>query len=179
VTIEKRERVLLLLTLAVLTVFAVDRLGYRPLAKAWKTNADRIAGLRQNVADGSALLQREKFLRDRWNDMRSHTLPNNASTAEQQLFKTLDAWSQDSRAGITAITPQWKHDSEEYMTLECRVDAGGDIATLSRLLYNMERDPMALQLQSVEISARDSAGRDLALSLRLSGLVLTPGGSGE
>ena len=108
--------------------------------------------------------------------MRANTLPNNPSLAEQQLLKAFDAWSQESRVSITGITPQWKHDADEYMTLECRVDASGDLATLSRFLYDIEKDPMALKLESVELSARDNAGQELAMGLRVSGLVLTPGG---
>jgi hypothetical protein len=73
---------------------------------------------------------------------------------------------------ISAITPQWKHDSDDYMTYECRVDAAGDLEKLSRFLYSVERDPMALKLELVELGARDKEGQQLSLALQLSGLVL-------
>jgi hypothetical protein len=75
---------------------------------------------------------------------------------------------------ISAITPQWKHDSDDYMTFECRVDAAGDLGRLSRFLYSVEREPMALKLDLVELSARDKDGQQLSLGLQFSGLVLTP-----
>ncbi len=74
----------------------------------------------QEIAQGSSLLQRERFIRHRWDDMRSNTLPNNPSLAEQQMLKAFDSWSEQSRVSITSITPQWKHDEDDYMTLECR-----------------------------------------------------------
>jgi len=46
--------------------------------------------------------------------------------------------------------------------------------TVSRFLYDLEKDPMALKLQSVEVSARDTEGQQLALALQVSALVLTP-----
>jgi hypothetical protein len=58
------------------------------------------------------------------------------------------------------------------MTYECRVDATGDLGKLSRFLYSVERDPMALKLELVELGARDKEGQQLSLGLQLSGLVL-------
>ncbi len=60
------------------------------------------------------------------------------------------------------------------MTFECRVDAAGDLGRLSRFLYSVEREPMALKLESVELGARDKDGQQLSLGLQLSGLVLNP-----
>jgi hypothetical protein len=54
------------------------------------------------------------------------------------------------------------------------VDATGDLGRLSRFLYQLERDPMALKLATLELGARDKEGQQLSLGLQLSGLVLTP-----
>ena len=45
-------------------------------------------------------------------------------------------------------------------------------AKLSHFLYSVERDPMALKLELVELGARDKDGQQLSLGLQLSGLVL-------
>jgi Tfp pilus assembly protein PilO len=120
------------------------------------------------------MLNREKFIRERWEQMQTNTLPNNTSLAEQQLLKGFDQWAQDSRVSVNSVMPQWKQDADDYRTLECRVDVSGDLPTLSRFLYDLERDPMALKLQSVELTARDNEGQQLSLGLQVSGLVLTP-----
>jgi hypothetical protein len=175
VKIENRQQWLIVVTIAVVVVFAADRLVFGPLTKLWKARSTQVAELRKEVADGSLLLQREKSLRTRWDSMRANALSNNTSLAEQQLLKAFDAWSQESRVSITGITPQWKHDADDYMTLECHVDASGDMATLMRLLYDIEKDPMALKLELVDLNSRDNAGRELSMGIRVSGLVLTPG----
>ena len=68
--------------------------------------------------------------------------------------------------------PQWKNDSTNYMTLNCRVEASGNLGTLSQFLYNIEKGPMALKLDSVELSAHDDTGQQLTLGLQISGLAL-------
>lgn len=177
--IESRQQWLIVATVAVAVLFATDRLVIEPLTHVWKSRSVRIAELRKQVADGSLMLQREQALRRRWDQMRTNSLPNNASLAEQQLLKAFDTWSQDSRARITDITPQWKHDADDYMTLECHVDASGNLATLTRLLYDVEKDPMALKVESVDFSSRDNSGQEMTMGVRVSGLVLTPGGQAQ
>ncbi|MGH8022081.1 MAG: hypothetical protein ACRED1_00755, partial [Limisphaerales bacterium] len=70
------------------------------------------------------------------------------------------------------ITPQWQNDQDDYSTLECRVEASGDLGTLSRFLYKIENDPMALQVESVDLTASDSKGQQLTMGLQLGGLAL-------
>ena len=60
------------------------------------------------------------------------------------------------------------------MTLECRIDAVGSMSTLTRFLYEVEKDPLALKVDSMDITARDNDGQQLALALQISGLLLNP-----
>jgi hypothetical protein len=172
--IRNRQQILVITAIAAVALMAGDRLVLSPLLKAWSGRATRIAELRKQITRGNMLLQREPSIRSRWQDMSRNTLPGTASAAEQQVFKAIDAWAQNDGVTISAITPQWKHDSDDYKTFECRVDAAGDLGKLSRFLYSVERDPMALKLELVELGARDKEGQQLSLALQLSGLVLTP-----
>jgi hypothetical protein len=172
--IRNRQQLLVLAAVAAVALMAGDRLLLSPLLKAWRGRATRIAELRAQITRGNTLLQREQGIRSRWQNMSRNTLPANTPAAEQQVFKAVDAWAQSSGVAISAITPQWKHDSDDYKTFECRVDATGDLGKLSRFLYSVERDPMALKLELVELGARDKEGQQLSLALQLSGLVLTP-----
>jgi len=172
--IRNRQQFLIIGAVAAAVLLTGDRLVLSPLLKAWNGRATRIAELRKEVAQGKMLLQREQGIRTRWEQMSRNALPNSTSGAEQQVFKAIDLWAQNSGVAISAITPQWKHDSDDYMTFECRVDAAGDLGKLSRFLYSVERDPTPLKLELVELGARDKEGQQLSLGLQLSGLVLTP-----
>jgi hypothetical protein len=97
---------------------------------------------------------------------------DNTSLAEQQMLKSLDGWAHGSGSEIISIMPLWKSDSTNYMTLNCRVEATGTIGNLSQFIYSIEKGPLALKLDSVELSTRDSTGRALSLSLQISGLAL-------
>jgi hypothetical protein len=149
--IKTRQQLLVIAAIAVLGLFAADKLVFDPLTAVWKAKAKRIQQLRTQIAQGQRLLQREGAIRGRWAQMERNTLTNNTSAAEQQLFGAIDSWRQ-----------------------ECRMDASGNLPALSRFLYDIEKDPMALKLDSIEISSRDKEGLQLVLALQISGLVLTP-----
>ena len=171
--IENRQQMLVAVAVAAVALLIADRAALTPLTALWKSRSTRIAELRKQIEQGSSLVQREQSLRRRWDEMRRNALPSNPSLAEQQLLKGFDGWARESRANLTLLSPQWKHE-DDYMTLECRVDASGDLETLTWFLYNIERDPMALKLELVELTAHDDSGQQMTIGLQVGGLGLTP-----
>ena len=170
--IENRQQVLIVAVAVAAALLVGNSLIYEPLLKWWSARSQKIAELTKQVNEGKLLVNREKGIRSHWDEMRTNTLPNNSSLAEQQVLKAFDTWSRDSGATITGIMPQWKSDSEDYQTLNCRVEVSGNLATLTQFLYDIEKDPLALKLESVELSAHDTGGQQLTLGLQINGLVL-------
>jgi hypothetical protein len=172
--IDNRQQLLAIGAIAIVGLFVLDKIVITPLGNLWSKRADNIRALRKDIIAGDAILKRESVLRSTWNQMRANTLPNDPSLAEQNVLQAFDRWSRETGITITSISPQWKHDSDDYMTLECRVDASGTISTVPRFIHDIEKDPMAFKLESLEITARDNDGQQLAVGLQVSGLVLTP-----
>jgi hypothetical protein len=172
--IKNRQQILGIVAGLALALLVGDKLVLSPLIRSWKERAARIVELRKDISQGSLLSDREEIIRHRWESMRTNTLPDNVSAAENEVLQAFEHWSQVSRISIASIKPQWKRAGEDYMTLECRADAFGSIEALSRFLYNVERDPLALRVEAVEIASRDNEGRQLSLGLQVSGLLLNP-----
>lgn len=173
--IKNRQQFLIIITVAAVALLAIDKIISPPLMKFWNDRAARIKKLRDDVKQGELLKRGNLSIRSQWARMQASTLTNNTTLAEQQLFNGLNHWSAMSGITLNTVTPQWKQGSDpSYKTLECRVDASGSLDHLSRFLYDLEKDPMALKLQTVELSSRDNNGTLLALGVQISGLVLTP-----
>ena len=172
--IESRQQLLAILAAVAVTLLVGDKLVLTPLTTRWKERAARITELTKALNQGSLLLAREQAIRARWDAMRTNTLPESVSAAENEVLKAFDRWAQASRISVASIKPQWKHNNDDYVTLECRADAFGSIQTLTRFLYDVEADSLALKVEAVEITARDDAGQQLSLGLQVSGLQLNP-----
>lgn len=172
--IEERQKFLIILTVIVVGLYAGNLLVYEPLSKWFTARSQQITLLRKQVKEGKFMIQREAGIRSQWSEMQTNTLPTDTSQAEQEMLRAFDNWSQASGAEVSDILPQWKSDEDDYMTLDCRVEVSGNLQTLSRFLYEIERDPMSARLDSVELAARDNTGQQLTLGLEITGLVLTP-----
>jgi Tfp pilus assembly protein PilO len=174
VEIKNRQKALLAIAAAGVCILLAESLIYAPLKDKWLARSKQITELKQSVSQGEQLVKRELYIHNRWERMRTNTLPNDISQAESGLLKAFDRWSRDSGISISSIKPQWKQNEEDYVTLECRADAAGNMQALSRFLYDVEKDPLALKMEVVEISSHDNDGQQLSLSLQISGLILTP-----
>jgi len=172
IDIKNRQTLLMIIAGAVLVLLVGDSLIVGPLWGAWKERADRVKQLEHDVETGTALLKQRQRLEDRWQQMQTNTLPTDASLARNELLKAIERWEQDSRLKIDRVAPQWKA-GDDYTTLECHVDATGSMDAVLRFLYDVEKGPLGLKIDTVDISARDNNGQQLSLGLQLTGLILS------
>jgi Tfp pilus assembly protein PilO len=172
VKIKNRQEFLVVAVLALGGLWVAVYLIFTPLQGWWSERQKQISDLREKVKDGNLLIKSEARTRSHWDEMRANALPASTSQAEQKVFTALTAWSRESGAEITSIMPQWKNDATNYMTLACRVETAGDLGALSKFIYDIEKGPLALRLDSVELSAHDNNGRQMTLGLEINGLAL-------
>lgn len=172
--IKNRQQLLVIITISAAALFLADKVLFSPLLSAWDSRQTRIAQLRKQITQAKALRARAQGIRNYWREISQRSLTNDTSAAEQQVFQAATQWAQDSGVTIGAINRQWKHDSDDYSTYECHIDASGDLGRLTRFLWAAEREPLALRFQSIELGARDKEGRQMSLSLQFSALILTP-----
>jgi hypothetical protein len=171
---SNRQRLLLILAGAAVLLLVLDSLVVTPLTKGWHTRSAEIAKLKKNVTDGRGMIERAERTRAVWAEMQSQALPKDPAKAEQDLISSFDRWGRGANVELGSIKPQWKRGTNRSSQLECRVDATGTLATLSRFLYEVERSPLALRVDSVELTSRDDNGQKLTLGLLVSGLRFAP-----
>ena len=169
---QNRQQFLIILTAIMAALLIGNSLIFNPLSNLWSKRSDEIKSLKEKVKEGNGLIRRKSVVLGQWQNMRTNALPANTSLAAQQVINALDNWSRASGAEVSSIMPQWKNDSTNYMTFNCHVQASGTLGTLSQFVYQIEKGPMALKLDSMDLSAHDEFGQNLQLDLQISGLAL-------
>jgi hypothetical protein len=173
--LPNRQRLLVFGAGAMVALYVLDVVMIEPLIKTFQTHSVEIAKLTKDVARGRTAMARANDTQKRWDDMKTNALPKDPAQAEQDVISSFDRWGRANNIELSSIRPQWKRGSNDrYSLLECRVDATGTISTLSRFIYELEHSPLALRVDSVEVSSRDDYGQKLTLGLIVSGLRLTP-----
>jgi hypothetical protein len=170
-----RQRWLVIGVGALVALLVLDTILFTPLGKMWTEHSAEIVKLRKSVNDGRDLIARGAQLNRTWSDMQANALPKDPAQAEQDVISAFDRWGRANNIELGSIRPQWKRGTtDRFSLLECRVDATGTLPTLSRFIYELERSPLALRVDSVEMTARDESGQKLTLGLIVSGLRLSP-----
>jgi hypothetical protein len=170
-----RQRWLVIGAGALVALLMLDTLVFTPLVKLWQARTAEIARLEKSVAAGRGTIARAAQTQRVWAEMQSSALPKEPAQAEQDVISAFDRWGRANNIELSSIRPQWKRGgTDKYSLLECRVDAAGSIPTLSRFIYELERSPLALRVDSVELTSRDDGGSKLTLGLIVSGLRLSP-----
>jgi hypothetical protein len=174
-----RQQLMAIIAGAGLALVVADNLVFSPLVKSWETRSAQVADLKKSVSRGTMLLGSEKTIRARWELMRTNALSGNMSAAEDQVVKAFDRWRAASRVNITSIhpQPQGRRSANDLLTLECRADAAGSLTDLTRFLYELDKDPLAVKVDLVELTAHDKEGKQLTLGLQVSGLLINPPGN--
>jgi Tfp pilus assembly protein PilO len=172
--LNKRQQFLAILAIAAVGLFIADRLVFTPLTNSWKARSGRVTKLEEQVRDGTETMKRATVLREEWARMKTNTLPIAKPAAESQMSKAFERWSQAGNVAVNSIRWQWKEAEDDYKTLECRADVAGSLSAISRFLFQVERDPMGVKVDSMELTARDTEGSQLALVIQVSGLSLNP-----
>ncbi|MGC9326471.1 MAG: type 4a pilus biogenesis protein PilO [Candidatus Hinthialibacter sp.] len=167
---SSRQRLLSIVAIVCFGALIGDKLLFTPLLNIWKDRSERIQELEKNLVKGQLLLDRENDLKRRWQSMKENSLPADKSSAQSQVLKSVDRWATESGITISTFKPNWKDYQENYITLDCRAAAQGNLSNVVRFLYELEKDPIAVKLEQVEISVNDDVGEHLTLSVTFSGL---------
>lgn len=173
--LPKRQRWLVIIAGAGVALLVLEYRVRVPLTNLWQAHAAEIVQLQKSVANGRSLIARSGQLDRVWSQMQANVLPKEPAQAEQVVIAAFDRWGRANNIELGSIRPQWKRGvTDRDSLLECRVDATGSLATLSQFMYELERSPLPLHVESVEVTARDDGGQKLTLALVVSGLRLSP-----
>jgi hypothetical protein len=184
--LNQRQQLLAILAIVAVGIFVADKLVFKPLTLNWKARSERIAKLKEWVSDGTTLTEekRAQELRKQWDRIHTNSLaweiiqtkPFAAAKpeAESQMLKAFERWAQAGGVSVSSIRPQWKEAEDDYRTLECRADVAGNLQSLTHFLYQIERDPLGVKVDTLELTTRNPEGSQLALVVQVSGLLLNP-----
>jgi hypothetical protein len=170
--LKNRQQLLIALTVAVVGILALDKLVVSPYVDAWKARNVRIANLEESLRRGRALLERTNSLQKQWEEYQHQSLPADESVAENQVLQAVLRWTRSSRLDFNSLNPQWRDHEAGYRTFEIRANAVAALPAVTRFLYEVQTDPLAVQLEECELTAHDEKGEQVNMRVRLSGLQL-------
>ena len=166
--IENREAFLKMVVAIVVGLLLLDWMVLTPAGKRWTGQGERITALQEKVTKGHRLLEHEKALRAKWENMQQNDLDNEISAAEDQAYSGIAKWAAASRISTTSLSPQWRTQEDDFDLFEFRASTTGTQSSLGQFIYSLETDSLPVKLEECDLTARDAMGQQLTGALRFS-----------
>ncbi|MDB4665118.1 hypothetical protein OAE97_02105 [Verrucomicrobia bacterium] len=168
-----REKKLLIVAVSAVVILFGDKFLVSPMLGAWENRSNQILELEKKLVRGRALMKRESNIRRQWMSMWQGGMPLNKSVSENKVLESVDRWASESRISFTSIKPNWRVSEQGHLTLECRANGYGNLDKITRFVHALESDPMALRVDSLELTQRNEEGSVIGMNINFSGLLLT------
>src|SRR6476620_12570662 len=94
---SQRERYIVIGTIGVVALFALDYLFLSPLFERYKNLDDQITADLVQVDHNNKVFKRAKDAKMKWSEMTVGALKADASTTESQLIDSIGQWALDAR----------------------------------------------------------------------------------
>jgi hypothetical protein len=181
--LKKRENLILAVAAACVGLIIANKFFVSPMIETYHVRTTEIAKLQGDLLRGRSLIKREKEIGDELKNIVKNSLPDDTAIVEKQMFAAIERWKTMSGVTVTSRAPRWEKDvggdipvQAKINKLEFKIAATGNIQSITKFLYEMEADPLAIRVEDVELTSRDAAGKTLTVESRITGLVIAPEG---
>ncbi len=172
--VSKREKLLLLGTLAVLGILALDRYALTPYLEEQdllQTERDRILA---DILRGQKLFAERKQLAPRWSNLIKTGLKSDPAEAEGQLLHALRDWAGRSGLTLSSIKPDRQQSKEPLKEIHLQTNGTGSMEAVAKLLWEIQSAPFPLKVTELQIGSRIDGNNDLTVQLKLATLYYAP-----
>jgi hypothetical protein len=170
--LSKREKYIVICTIAVLALFVLDRYAIKPLLEMREQTRIRAQQASAKWNKASGLLDRQDRLEKRWEQYCRQGIYDNASETTSRVLHEVRNWSGQYGVNLSSITPDrvGAAEKEEVQEITFLVSGTGNMNAIGHFLYQLEQTKLPLRLKDIQLSTRQEAADDMSLQVRVSAI---------
>ena len=176
-TSQLRQRLLGFGALACIGLLLADRLVIGPAVDAAARHRRRVRALQADVQTARLLVDQEAQWRSRLEEFRTHAFPPGRSASENAVIKTLRQWVGECALDLTAMRTRWRPEAG-IPCLEVHLNAGGDLAAVTRFLYLAETARAPIRVTNISLTSSSASSRALSMTVDLEAISWHPSAAG-
>jgi hypothetical protein len=171
VVISKRERLIGIGVAAALGILAIDRYALTPyVERSKRVTLDRDA-ITLKAKEADLTFTKRRKLQKTWEEVR-RSMKADPSEAEGQARTALRECAEAAGVTLGEVNADRSGVPQEgFRVINLRVSVTGRMATISRMLWQLETMPIPLRIASMELTARPENSDELRLEMTVSTLV--------
>jgi hypothetical protein len=178
--LSKRERYIVIGTVVVVGILALDRLFLTPLIERRQETNANIRLETEKMEKATALVTNRSRVQRKWNELSGASLKGDGANAESQIIRAVNDWAQDAGLNVSSVKPERaerekiKDKETQFMKITFRANATGNMAAISRFMWRLQTAKVPIRVTDVSINTRRDGVDDLSLDLGISTIYLPP-----
>ncbi|TKJ34706.1 MAG: hypothetical protein CEE38_17710 [Planctomycetes bacterium B3_Pla] len=169
--LSKRERIILIVTIASVGLFVVNAFIVEPVM----TRRDDLESQRQqllgDLSEAELLIDNHARMRKKWNAIVSDGL-RNETEAESKVLDSLREWSGAASLALSSIRPERISSDRGLQEMIFTVAGKGTLDSVARFLWQIETAALPVRIKDIQLGSSSESGDSMSLQLHLSALYL-------
>lgn len=171
--LSRRERLILIGTLLVIAVFALDRLILTPVLDARGEILNQKRDLIREMEKASELFEQKSRVSRKWDEMVNGGLNSDVSSTESIVLNALRTWAQNYGLTLSSIKPEREKGQGAIMQeILFNVACSGNMSSVGQFLWQIENTTLPLRITEFQLGSREEDGKEMSLQMKLSALYL-------
>ncbi len=170
--LSKRERLIMVLTLAAVSILVLDHYVLTPLLDGRSSLQARKARLQGDMEQADRLLTRRQQVDQRWRQMLTGSLKRDPGEAESQILHALGNWSEQTGLNLSSIRPERSTEKTDVREITFHISGSGSMNSISRFVWCLETAEIPIKVKILRLGSRKEGTDDLSFQFRFSTLYL-------
>ena len=169
--LSKRERIILIVTIASVGLFVMNAFIVEPVM----SRRDELESQRQqllgDLSEAELLIGNHARMRKKWNAMLSDGLQDEGE-AESRALGALREWSGAASLSLSSIRPERISSDRGLQEMIFTVAGKGTLDSVARFLWQIETAALPVKIKDIQLGSSSESGDSMSLQLHLSALYL-------
>jgi len=166
-TLSKRERLILICTVALLFTSLVYAFILEPIITQWRQVNKEVTVKRLSLEKGLRLLRQKEEITQRFQGLSAIMAAEGGSQEEQmaKLFSEIETLARGANVHILGMKPLPVTKSAFYKKYTVEIDSQGSIEKLVEFLYKLQHSKQILRVEFLELNAKSGTKDSLKVTL--------------
>jgi len=170
--LSKRERLILIITLSIITLVLLDKFVLSPVLDARSDFQAEKQRLAREINKASALIKQKDTVDKEWEERINNGLNSDVSSTESIALNALRAWAQNYGLTLSSIKPEREKGEGKVQEILFNVSCSGNMTSVGQFLFQIENTTLPMRIKEFQLGAREEDGKEMSLQLKLSSVYL-------
>lgn len=172
--VTRRQRYLVMATVAAVVIFGLDWFVITPLMTQ-KEQLDLAIATEQQVLDTAQRTYiTSRRVSGQWEAMLAGGLKTDTSEAESQILHAIREWAQSAGMALSAVKPERIEREKDFQKITLRATGTGTMQQVSRFVWQIQTASIPVRITDLQINTRKEGTDDLSIQVGIATICFDP-----